>query len=447
MTRHVLVLGAGVAGLTAAYHITRRAPEVVVTVLEASSRAGGNVRTLRRDGCVIDLGPDAFMVFPTNAVALWRSLGGDELVGPRAGARVLVARRSAMVAMPEGLAMGVPRSMSQMASTSLLSWRGKARAALDLVLPARREVATSVGKLVGSRLGREVKENLVEPIVGGIYGADVDELDASVVMPTLTQAKGSLIRAMARAPKASGHGLQAPAGGLDRLTEALLEAIGRDRVVTGAPIERLARNFTSWTAHTRDGDVHAGTDVVLALPPAESARLLAGVSAPASEAVGRVGQKAAITVVMAFPRMETPSASGVLVPRQAPEPLGHVSAVTFLDQKWPDRIAPNLTLLRVSIRSDRATQWLSRTDDAILGDALGAVRALVPVPDPKWSVVERFPMGRPMPTPGHVARVAAAREAARAVGNLWLAGAAWDGPGVAGCIRGAEAVAAEVVGR
>ncbi len=114
-----------------------------------------------------------------------------------------MARGRALHPMPEGLAMGMPRSLSQMAGTALLSPWGKLRAGLDLLLPAHRSDAVSVGELVGRRLGREVKDRLVEPIVGGIYGGDVDELDAQVVMPSLAKVRGSLIRAMAAAPKPS----------------------------------------------------------------------------------------------------------------------------------------------------------------------------------------------------------------------------------------------------
>ena len=203
----VLVIGGGLAGLTTAREILQRRPDAQVMVLESHDAAGGNVRTLRRDGCTVELGPDAFMTQPGHAQALCASLGlADSLRAPDEGAsRVMVARGDRMLPMPEGMAWGMPRSVKQLAGTRLLSPFGKARAALDLVLPASEAREQSVGTLVGRRFGHEVKEHLVEPIVGGIYGGDVDELDASVVLPMFASVKGSLIRALARAPRPSGR--------------------------------------------------------------------------------------------------------------------------------------------------------------------------------------------------------------------------------------------------
>lgn len=448
--RSVVVVGAGIAGLSFAYHALKRDPNLSLTVLDECPRVGGNVRTLRRDGCVVELGPDAFLAMEKSPVAaLCDALGLGPLIAPAQGGRVLVARGTKLHPLPEGLAMGLPRSFSQMAGTALLSPWGKLRAGIDLLLPAHKDTAVSVGELVGRRLGREVKERLVEPIVGGIYGGDVDELDAHVVMPSLAKVKGSLIRAMAAAPKPSGGGgmpLRAPAGGIDTITDALAREVGSDRIRLSTRAIALEKRGGGWAVRCEGGEVFEADEVVLASPPPVIAALVGPLDAGAAEALAAFKLRAAMTVIAAFDRgvFRAPEASGALIPRSVDEPLRALSAMSFVDRKWPDRVRDDTTVIRLAVRPDRALQWMGDTDEAIVPRALDALRVLLPAPDPRWTAVERYGQGTPQPTPGHVARVATARERVSALGGISLVGATWDGPGIAGCVAGAQRVAERV---
>jgi oxygen-dependent protoporphyrinogen oxidase len=449
--RKVIVVGGGVAGLSFGYYLTRLRPEAAVQILEGAPRTGGNVRTLRRNGCVVELGPDAFMAMPGSAVgALCDAVGAAPLAAPSQAGKVLVARGRALHPMPEGLAMGMPRSLSQMAGTALLSPWGKLRAGLDLLLPAHRSDAVSVGELVGRRLGREVKDRLVEPIVGGIYGGDVDELDAQVVMPSLAKVRGSLIRAMAAAPKPSAGGvpLRAPPGGMDSLTDALARELGDARISLGCNVIELSRAGAGWTLRDASGAVHAADEVVLAASPPTVRRLLTPVDAAAGEAVGAFKLRAAMTVIAAFPRagLRCPEASGALIPRSVDEPLRALSAMSFVDRKWPDRVTEDLTVIRLAVRPDRALAWMNDPEEEIITRCLEALRVLLPAPTPAWTALERYEQGTPQPTPGHTARVAEARAKATALGGITVLGAAWDGPGIAGCVSGAKREAERLAG-
>lgn len=446
----VVVIGAGVAGLSFANYVRERAPSRELVVLEASGRAGGNIRTLRRDGCVVELGPDAFLAMPGGAVsALCEAVGAAPLVAPAQAGRVLVAHRGALEAMPEGLAMGLPRSAAQMARTPLLSPLGKLRAGLDLVLPRNRAEAVSVGELVGRRLGREVKDRLVEPIVGGIYGGDVDELDAQVVMPGVAKVRGSLIRAMAAAPRSSGGPpLRAPEGGMDTLVDGLVRALA-DRIRLRAKVIELTRDGLGWRVRVEGREAIEAEELVLAVPPEAVRSLLQPLDADAAAAVGAFKLRAAMTVIVAFARGEwsSPEASGALIPRSVDEPLRAISAMSFIDRKWPQRVPDALSVLRLAVRPDRALGWMRDDDDAIVERALASLRSLLPVPAPRWTAVERYPEGTPQPTPGHVQRVATARERVSALGAITVLGAAWDGPGIAGCVAGAKREAERIATR
>ena len=445
----VLVLGGGIAGLTTAHALRALRPDLDVVLLEARDELGGNVRTLHRDGCTVELGPDAFLNRPGDAEALCHTLGlGATLLAPDgASAGVMVAHRGGMLPLPDGLALGMPRSVTQLASTRLLSPLGKARAAMDLFLPDAHVADESVGAIVGRRFGREVKHNLVEPLIGGIYGGDLDELDAAVVMPMFANVRGSLIRALARTPRPTGGSpMRAPGGGLDGVVRALAESLGDERIIRGVAARSIARSGRGWRV-TVDG-AHLDADaLVLATPPDAGRALLEAAAPDLAEQLGAFRLRPALTVVAAFARGELtlPRSSGVLIPRGAPEPLGALSAVTFVDRKWPGRVAEHLTVVRAAFRPASAADWIPRTDDAIAAHALEALRVLLALPAPRWTEVERFEAGTPCPTVGHIDRAARCREAARALGGLSIVGAAVDGPGLAGCIRGATQAAAVIV--
>ena len=449
--RRVVVVGGGLAGLSTAHALLAARPELEVLVLESHARAGGNVRTLHRDGSTVELGPDAFLTRPGHAEDLCRSLGlADTLRAPdEAASRVLVAHGDKLLPLPEGMALGMPRSLSQLARTRLLSPLGKARAALDPVLPARKARDVSVGALVGRRLGREVKEFLVEPVVGGIYGGDVDELDVAAVMPMFANVRGSLIRALAAAPRPTGASpMRAPLGGLDGVVRALVDALGPQRLLSNATVRSIARHGDAWGVHL-DGGVRLDADeVVLATPPGVTAAMLEGYAPELADALRGFRLKPALTVVMAFGRGEiaTPLASGALIPRGAPPPLDALSAVTFVDRKWPGRVADHLSIVRTAFRPSHAANWMRCDDETLVARALEALRVILPLPTPRWHAVERFETGTPCPEVGHSRRAEECRARALGAGGS-IVGAAVDGPGIAGVARGAAATALAIAAR
>ncbi len=437
MTTHeIAIVGGGVAGLATAYEL--RARDVVV--LEGAPRVGGNVRTLRRDGCTIDLGPDALLVRPESAVSLCRELGLEHELDEPSGGRVLVAHRGRLHELPEGLVFGVPRSFATVARTPLLTLRGKLRAALDLVLP-ESAARLGLGELVEKRMGREVKEALVEPLVSGVHGGHIDRLDPEVVMPALASSRGSLIRALASAPKSSGSPVRAPRRGMDALIDGLCAGIGEERLRTRSPVRTLRRDGDRFVLTTPRGEISAKR-VILAVPPAVASKLLADVDRELSQAIATIRVRASASVVLAFDREAAmfPEANGLLVSR--PEG-GSFVAATWVHEKWPDRVAPGVAIIRAVVAADRAPELFRGTDDDLVAQVLADLRRYVEgLGAPRWTLVERFEAASPVPEVGHRQRVSAIRAEVERHPGLHLVGAAFDGPGIAGCIRGARSLAA-----
>ncbi|MGH9944763.1 MAG: protoporphyrinogen oxidase, partial [Pyrinomonadaceae bacterium] len=184
--RRVVIIGGGVSGLTAAYELNQRfrlqerAPEVLL--LEASSRTGGSLRTHRRDGFLLEGGPDTFISEKPEAVELARRLGLEsQLIGTNDQyRRAFIVRRGRLRAVPEGFQLLAPSRFWPFVTTDVFSWTGKVRMALDLLLPKREGASDaddeSLAQFVRRRFGREALERMAQPMVGGIYTADPEHL-------------------------------------------------------------------------------------------------------------------------------------------------------------------------------------------------------------------------------------------------------------------------------
>ena len=430
----VAIVGGGVAGLATAHYLLALRPELRLSVVAGSARVGGNVRTLRRDGCVVDVGPDA-LVAQADAPSACDDLGVAAESPSSAAARVHVAHDGRLDLLPEGLVFGVPRSFAAIATTRLLSLPAKLRAACDLVLPGRQGDGSL--SVVESRLGREAKENLVEPLVAGIYGGELERLDAAIVMPQLAATRGSLIRALSRAPRRFPK-MVGPARGMEALVDALARSISQERVLRAARVIRIERSRAGERLHLADGATLEAAHVVVAAPPKAALPLL-GPHVDGLEHALRARMRSAVVVVLAYDAStsELPDGSGILVARR--EALAFVG-VTFVHAKWPTRVREGRAIVRAVVDLDRRPDLASAADAEIVQAVHVDLSRHARVAAPVWSHVEHYPEATPIPELGHRARMDEARSLARRAG-FSLVGAAYDGAGLAGCLRGARELA------
>jgi oxygen-dependent protoporphyrinogen oxidase len=438
----VAVIGGGMAGLAAAYALRDRAD---VTVLEASSRVGGKLRVSEVGGIPVDEGADSVLRRVPYGVELATAAGlGDELVSPATGA-AFVRARGRLLPLPTGTELGVPADLASLARSEVLSARGLARVPLDLVAPGDPVVDdVSVGALVARRLGREVVELLVDPLLGGVYAGRADQLSLEATMPQLAVAlttQRSLILA-ARASRSTSEGpvFAGLPGGLGRLPAAVAKAAGAT-VRTGTTVRALERTATGWRLTTGSTAEPAYLDadaVVVAVPAAPAARLLRDVAPTA--AVGLVGidyaSVAIVTLVLAGP---TPGeGSGYLVP--AVEGLT-TKAVTFTSRKWG---LDGHAVVRASVGRQGDEVELQREDAELVRVVHSELERVVgPVGPLVDSRVTRWGGALPQYAVGHVDRVR--RIKAALPPGLAVAGAAYDGVGVPAVIRSGQEAAAGVL--
>jgi len=461
MPRRVVIVGGGLSGLTLAHSLCTKAPAgaVQVTLLEATDRLGGNLITERHGDLQIDGGPDGWIAAKPEAANLCRDLGlGDELIETiAANRRVYVAHRGRLVPVPEGVVLGVPTRLGPVMASPLISPRGKARMALDLVMPPSPPppVDISLGDLVGRRLGREVVEALTSPLLAGVYAGDAWALSAQATFPQLLAMAGrdpSLLRAAAMAAPARHPGEAPPSAfvslqrGTGSLIDALAASLPEGVVRRNTPVRGLVRGGDGTWSVALDGDTLVADALVLAVPAHVAGRLLRDVDTAAATALGAIPYGSAATVFFAFPRAAVAhrlDATGFVVPHR--EGMD-ILASTWVTSKWPGRAPADTVLLRVFVGGVGHADHMGRSDDDLTALARRELSRLLPISAPhSFSRVYRFHQTSPQPTVGHATRVAAIAATTAGLRGLHLLGSAYQGVGISDVVRRAQHAATQML--
>jgi len=445
----VAVLGAGIAGLTAGYGLATAG--VDVTVFERSGRIGGKLRTTPMpevdglEGVVVEEGADAFLVRQPEAVEVAGKVGAV-VVHPETGvAQVFCGGR--LRTLPARTMLGVPGSLRGL--SDVLTAKGAARAALDRVLPSHSyDGDPTVGDLVRRRLGSEVLDRMVDPLLGGVYAGTADDLSVAATLPALLNPGRSLLHTVAdRLPApVDGPVFGSVAGGMEVLAVAVAEAIraAGGSIATGRTVTALSRTGTTWTVATQAGattSTETFDAVVLALPAASAARLIDPHVPPAVVPTTPYASVALVTLV--YPAATpVPAGNGFLV---AASERRVVKAVTFVGNKWQHPPGAPV-VLRASVGRYGDVAELQRPDVELAGVVAADIASLTGISArPMHCRVTRWGGALPQYQPGHVERVGALRAALPA--GLAVCGAAYDGVGIPSCVRSGTAAARSVLGQ
>lgn len=450
---HVVVIGGGIAGLAAAHRLLDGGARV--TLLEASERVGGKLLPGEIAGARVDLGAESMLARRPEAVALAREAGLTDRLQPPATASASLWTRGALRPMPKGHVMGVPGTASALAG--VLSEEGLHRIERDAELP-RTEVGedVAVGEYVAARVGREVVDRLVEPLLGGVYAGDAYRISLRSAVPQLFQAArthDSLteavreIQAKVAAAGQTGPVFMGIEGGVGQLPLAVAESVRArgGEIRTGTPVTELRRVAaeqpgTAWRV-VADGRVLHADAVVVALPAPAAAGLLRAEAPAAAAELGAVEYASMALVTLAYRRagIRLPEGSGFLVP---PVDGRTIKASTFASQKW-GWIAdenPDLLVLRTSVGRYGETEVLRRADEDLVDVSRHDLREATGLDAaPVETRVTRWTDGLPQYPVGHHARVARIRAHIAELPGLAVCGAAYDGVGIPACIASAYA--------
>ncbi|MFJ3531022.1 MULTISPECIES: protoporphyrinogen oxidase [unclassified Streptomyces] len=463
-TGHVVVIGGGIAGLAAAQRLLGTG--LRVTLLEATDRLGGKLRTGEVAGVQVDLGAESMLARRPEAVGLARAVGLADRLQPPATATASLWTRDALRPMPKGHVMGVPGDPAALGE--VLSPEGLARIAQERDLtPTEVGDDVAVGAYVADRLGREVVDRLVEPLLGGVYAGDAYRISMRAAVPQLFEIArrgGSLldgvtrIQEQAAARQQTGPVFQGIAGGIGTLPDAVAAAVraGGGEILTETPVLGLTRTASGWDVRT-DTRVIPADGIVLAAPAWSASTLLAAESPAASAELAGVEYASMALVTMAFRRSDVTAAgtldgrSGFLVP---PVEGRTIKAATFSTRKWQwvDDASPDLFLLRTSVGRYGEEDHLHREDAEIVDVSLSDLAAATGLAArPVATEVTRWIGGLPQYPVGHLGRVARIREEVAKLPALRVCGAVYDGVGIPACIasahRAADEITDEITGR
>jgi oxygen-dependent protoporphyrinogen oxidase len=458
--RTVVVVGAGISGLAAAWTLAHR-PGVHVVVLEGSERVGGKLALADVDGVQVDVGAESLLALRPEAVELARQVGlADEMESPRPVGASLWSRGD-LRALPPRTLMGVPSGDQGL--DGLLAAPEVKRV---LAEPGQSwpplEHDTDVASFVAARVGRAVVDRLVEPLLGGVYAGRADLLSLQATLPALWAAAqgGRSLVETARASSAShGDADGAPRsvfagirGGAGRLPLAIRGRLAERgvQVRTGAMVRRLERSPSGWRVVHGPAVAEQVVDadaVVLALPAAPASRLLAPLAPSAARALADVpyASMAIVTLVLPDDGHLSLAGSGFLVP---PVEGLRVKASTFSSVKWGwlDDAASGRAVLRASIGRYGQEDELQHPDGDLVRAVLADLQTVLgPLPTPSGTSVMRWGGGLPQYTVGHVERVGAVRREVATLPGLAVCGAAYDGVGIPACIASGTAAAEQVL--
>ncbi len=482
--KKIVIVGGGISGLSAAFYARKKDPQASISLLEAGPRWGGKIATERvpiedahglapeEARFIIEGGPDTFLATKPWAVALCKELGlGERLHGTNpANKSTFVLHNDRLLPLPDGLAMMIPTNVQAILQSGLVSWPGKARMGLDFLLPVRSAAGytdESLGSFVSRRLGREAYENLIEPLMSGIYAGDGDQLSLASTFPYLRDLElkyGSLARGaleMRRKSAASGQAAQGsrsafltPTSGLIEIVEKLIESLttsGVDLRLNTA-VKFLDRLLDSkWIVGLASGESLNADAVILAAPAYASAELLKGLDPALAERLRGIPYASTATVTLAYRQTDLPhplNGYGYVIPRSEGR---RALAATFTSTKFPHRAPQGYALIRVfvgragqeSVVETSQTETLRATSLRALAREELALSLGIQA-EPLVSRVFMWEKAMPQYNLGHPERLAQIDAALEQHPGLALAGNAYRGIGIPDCIHSGQLAAEKV---
>lgn len=462
--KKVVIVGGGITGLSAAFYMQKKAREenlpIEVILIEATNRLGGKIQTVRRDGFVIERGPDSFLIRKKSMDTFAQDLGiGEELVRNATGqAYILVNDR--LQPIPGGSVMGIPTKVGPFLKSDLFSLAGKLRAAGDFVLPRSGiEGDQSLGHFFRRRFGAEIVENLIEPLLSGVYAGDIDHMSLQSTYPQFYQVEKkhrSLILGMKKTtpkqvPQKDGHGASKKGAfhslrnGLESIVEAAEQQLEPGTVRKGIRIESISKQGNQTILELNTGEKIVADSVIVTTGHMAASQLFA--SHGLLDGLKEIQTTSVATVALAFPEeavVQDTEGTGFLVSRSSDY---SITACTWVHRKWPTTTPEGKILLRAFVGRVGEEAIVDLPDDEIERIVLEDLSKILTIKGkPDFTVITRFKEDRPQYRVGHRQRVDAARaELKKVFPNVKLAGASYDGVGLPDCIDQGKAAMEEVI--
>jgi len=460
--QNIVIIGGGIAGLSAAYFAQKNAPDAHVTLFESGDHCGGKITTDRipfEDGdFIIEGGPDTFLATKPWGVALCKELGlSDRLQGTNQKQKnTYVLHKDKLQPLPEGLAMMIPTNIPSILKSSLVSWPGKVRMGLDFLLPSKNgHHDESLGRFVSRRLGREAYENLIEPLMSGIYAGDGDQLSLRSTFPYLHDLEhkyGSLARGAlkmrqqmaARGARTQGSrsAFLTPTTGLAEIVEALVETLTKNGADLWLKInvQTLQRsNDSTWDVTLENGETLNADSVIVAAPSYAAGKIISNLDPELATVLGSIPYASTATVTLAYRQIDLSrllDGYGYVIPRREGR---RALACTWTSTKFPHRAPDGFALIRVFVGRAGQEADISWDETGLLDLACEELELTLGITArPLVSRVFIWENAMPQYNLGHPEKLAQIDAALEKHPGLALAGNGYRGIGIPDCIHSGE---------
>jgi protoporphyrinogen/coproporphyrinogen III oxidase len=456
--KRIAVIGGGISGLVAAFQLQKhreRGAEVDYTLIEASQRFGGVIKTEQVEGCVLESGPDSFLTEKAWGADLCRELGlEDQLIysndSDRQTYMFVEGRR---VPIPDGLMFMVPTKFVPVFTSPLFSWTTKLRILKEWFHKRSADAGDcTVSDFIARHYGREMVDRVADPLLAGVYGGSADELSAQSVLPRFVEIEakfGSLGKAMIAARKQSLGGPNKPIftslrNGMQQMVDALVTRIPQTARRLNTQVEQIKTESGKWLAVTA-GRTEEFDAIVLAMPAYAAAGLL-GDAPKISQQLNATRYSSSVTVALVYDgtvRAALSPGFGILVPRS--EGL-RTLAVTFVHNKFSNRAPEGRAVIRCFLGGSRDESVLEETDENIMTIVRRELQQLAGIDaTPLVARIQKWPRAMAQYGLGHSVKVAQIREMVGGIPGLALAGNAYAGIGVPDCVRSGSEAAAKIL--
>jgi protoporphyrinogen/coproporphyrinogen III oxidase len=447
MAQHVVIVGGGISGLSAAYDLARAG--ISHTLLEKQPRLGGVVETRTQDGCVLECGPDSFISSKPEMLALIKELGLDgELIGSNDFQRTTyILKHGKLVPLPDGVMMIVPTKVMPMVRSNLLSWKTKIGMGFELLRRPRQYPDRSVAEFVVDHFGQETLDYLAEPLLSGVYGGDPRQLSVNSVLPRFVEMEatyGSLGKAVMQAkrtPATPGSSLfRTLASGLGTMIDTLATYCN----VKHTEVEAMERRGDGFAVRA-GGEWMEASNIIVATPAHAAACLIDGIDPELGGLLKEIPYSSSALVTMIFDEAKFDgmrAGFGFLVPRRERD---RMAACTFAATKFPHRAPEDRIVLRCFFGGIVDEAILSESDDSMITIAREELRRILGLTAaPILTMVSRWPKSMAQYTVGHAVRASEIKARAAAIPGLSLAGNAYDGIGLPDCVRSGRQAASNI---
>ncbi|WP_163652201.1 protoporphyrinogen oxidase [Listeria sp. PSOL-1] len=454
--KRIMIIGGGLSGLAAAYTLEKAASnQLKWDLYESHSSFGGKFETVKREGFIVEKGPDSFLARKPAGLALIEELGLTDKLIVNATGQSFVYHEKQLHPIPEGSVMGIPTDEAALLKSTLISEIGKKRALMEATLPYQsKDEDQSLGEFFEARFGSELVKCLIEPLLSGIYAGDIFQMSLRATFPQFEQAiekAGSLMKGL-KVPQNSNMNttntkntigaFRTLEGGFSELPAALVSALPKEHLHSAKKAKKITKKGSSYSISFTDGTkeeadyvlVAATHDTLIELTDEKTAAPF--VNQPLTTLA---------TISLAYDRQaDLPEGTGYLVARTKPY---KTTACTWVAKKWPHMVPKDKMLLRGFIGKMGEDEISGHSDDTLIDFVIQDYKEMMGLTDvPLFAEVSRMAHAMPTYKVGHKERLLALTDNLRAnYPGVYFAGMSYVGIGIPDCIDLAQNQARQII--